>query len=312
MMYIYIYKKINTQRKIHYVSTFLDVGLGFIRRDNFLWGSPGVIFVHHQKVSSTPKKQNVCSRWWFQPIWKIFFKIGTHFPQDSGVIFFSKHLSPPSSDSFEPKNTPFFTKLSDLWNSNRQIPTEFTDLIISTASFGRENFFVHHQPSVPNEKSPVPRYQLEVISGKSLRDDLFCFFLGCWPTKQANRNEKRRTWVFLGLGGCGLRFVAPSFWKKKNHLEWVGIFFPQQLLKNACNLEASSWNPNIVAVPRSGIQPHHRICDMGDRILPQLGWAELSFVETHLDRELDSEIIVEQKSNQNQLTHTYNSGINRT
>lgn len=49
-------------------------------------------------------------------------------------------------------------------------------------------------------------------------------FFGCWPTKQAIRNEKRRTWVILGLGGCWLRCVAPSFSRKKNHLEWVGIF----------------------------------------------------------------------------------------
>lgn len=107
------------------------------------------------------------------------------------------------------------------------LPLSSVPHIISTASFGREKIC----PSStfgPQQDFPGTRYQ---AGGHFWMVTSWWFFLGvffccCWPTKQAIRKEKRRTWVFLGAGGMRVEMCsAKFFFGKKKPLGMGGYIF---------------------------------------------------------------------------------------
>lgn len=96
-----------------------------------------------------------------------------------------------------------------------------------------------HRPHIINLQTPTTsdpsgtRYQ---AGGKYLDGHLkWWFFLGvffccCWPTKQAIRKEKRRTWVFLGAGGMRVEMCSAKFFFGKKKTTWNGwVYFPFSL-----------------------------------------------------------------------------------
>ena len=229
-------KNIHTKKHTVTYPLFLDVGFGFIRRDNFLWGSPGVIFVHHQKVSSTPKKQNVCSRWWFQPIWKIFVNLGLISPKIRGWKN-KKHLSPPSSVSLNQKTKhSLFYKAVGSWKFQ---PSKIFHWVRSLTSFPLPPLDVRIfcPSSTFGPQQELPRYQLEVNIWRSLRDDFFWVFFWWLLTYETGKSQwKEKNLSFLGAGGMLVEMCSAKFFEEEKPLGMGGYIFLSPSTRLFCSV----------------------------------------------------------------------------